>query len=259
MHKGKHRRTPPRHRRTTVGDHFRKLTAIGALFAAMVGFLFAVPMPADADKATSSAHTATSTVDYGSGPAAMPVSAAIRSTPDYVSRSTWMILGDSISKQGYKALQAEKPDQRLAVDVQAGRNTKLSVDSVLAILAAVGPDKFPGRLVVATGSNDVMLPFAFEAQMKRLLEALPERVQVYWVDIYVNRPRYPSADLRNTDVINKRIWRYCVDRCSVISWSDFLAGYPGYRIPRHLSSDGVHLTVYGIDSWAKIIAGRVTM
>ena len=194
-------------------------------------------------------------VDYGSGAAGGPVGTPVLSTVPYTAVSDVMIVGDSITIRGYKDLAAALPGKRLAVNAHSGRNTKASVDSLFASMQA--GMVLPPVLIMAVGSNDVMSPFAFEAQMKRLLAGVPRGTRVFWMDIYVNRPAYPSSDLRNTDVINKRIWRYCTGNCSIISWFDFLAGYPSYRIRTHIDSGGVHQTVAGCKAWAAVIAAGI--
>lgn len=275
MHHCKGHRTPARHRRTTTGDHVRRLAAFAAFFGALVGLLYAVPGPANAeqsyaqhmtstDEAFNTASTASAeAIDYGSGQPGGPLGSPVKSTVPYTAISDWMIVGDSITVRGYKELLPLTPGKRLAVDAWSGRNTKLAVDSVLATLEDVGPEAFPKRLVWATGSNDVFAPGVVAAQLKRLLDALPDDVRVWFVDTQVARPSFP-ADQRNCMWVNSQIWTTATAYgAPVISWATFLASKPA-RLSWYVDPGGVHPTLptedkpnSGTKAWAALIVGAV--
>jgi lysophospholipase L1-like esterase len=195
---------------------------------------------------------------YGSGPAAAPVSSPIRSTPDYITRSAWMIAGDSITVRDYKDVAATNPGARLAVNAWSGRNTQLTVDEILN--KSLTP-MIPKYLIMAVGSNDVMSPFGMPAQIKRLLDYVntnfPE-TQIFWVDVQVNRPAYSPSDQRNSMIVNKAIYQGCTEQyhCTVISWASFLAAKPS-RFAMYLDSGGVHPNPAGTKALASLIDAAV--
>ena len=267
-HCKRHRPAAPRarHRRLTAGYHARRLTAIVAFAAAAIGLLYAAPGPASAAQSGASNTYAASmsdgteaATDYGSGFPGGPIGAQVLSLKDYTSRSDWMTFGDSITKGGYKAMAAAAPDKRLAVDAWSGRNTAATVDSLENLLAQ--GYEIPDRVVWATGSNDVFNPFVMPAQLARMFAAMPANVErIYMLDVQVNRPGY-AGDQRNTMLVNKAIWEACAKepRCTLISWSSFLAAKPAYRLPAYIDGGGVHPTVpTGYDARAALIAGAVT-
>ena len=259
MNNGRHRRTKPRHRRTTLGDHARRLGAVLSLSAATIGLLYAVPNQADAKSAYAQTMSEPEAqTDYGSGFPGGPVGTPVKSTADYTGRSVWMVVGDSITVRGYKALAATHPDQRLAVDAWSGRNTQLAVDSVLATLNEIGPDNFPAQLIMATGTNDIFNPFVMPAQIQRLLSAVPSTTKVYWVDVQADRPSY-TGDQRNSMMVNKAIWQNCTGNCEVISWAGFLAAKPS-RLGMYIDAGGVHPTIpTGVNAWAAVLGGAVDL
>ncbi len=162
-----------------------------------------------------------------------------------------LLVGDSISVRGYKDLAYYLPGKRLAVNAWSGRNTKDSVDAVLAM------PFIPPVLIMAVGSNDVPDPFGMAVQVKRLLAGVPETTKVYWVDVQVARPKTALADQRNSEMVNMAIYQNCTGRCTVISWASFLAAKPA-RLMWYVDAGGVHPIVgVGTKAWAALIAGSV--
>ena len=185
-----------------------------------------------------------------SGLPAGPIGTPVISTRSYTDMSDVLIVGDSITVRSYKELAASLMG-RLAVNAQSGRNTKLSIDSLLAQLDAGA--KLPPRLVMATGANDIFSPYAMNTQVPRLLAAVPATTKVYWVDASVLRPAYRMQDAVNTARVNTYIRKYCVGNCSVISWAGFLAAKSSRRA-MYIDSGGVHPTDAGEEAWGGLIA-----
>lgn len=192
--------------------------------------------------------------DYGSGTAGGKVGSPVLSTIPYTAVSDVMIVGDSITVRGYKALAAALPGKRLAVNAWSGRNTKDSVDSLFASMQ--NGVVLPPVLVMATGANDVFDPFVMAAQVQRLLAGVPSGTKVYWVDIQVARPKTALADQRNSEQVNRAIWQRCTGDCTVISWASFLAAKPS-RLGMYLDTGGVHPNAAGTKAWAALIAGSL--
>ena len=199
---------------------------------------------------------ARATLDYGSGKAGGATGTPVLSTVPYTAVSDVLIVGDSITVANYKALAAQLPGVRLAVNARSGRGTVDAVNQVLAM------PYVPPRVIMAVGSNDVFDPPVMAAQIARLRSALePRGVKVSWVDVQVSRVKYSPAvqlaDQRNTGWVNAQIHSGCVAPCTVIGWGEFLSANPSYRLPAYLR-DGVHTTAAGTAAWAVLIAGEVS-
>lgn len=198
---------------------------------------------------TTRAHAS---YDYGSGQAGPPATTAVVSTVAYTAVSDVLVVGDSITVGNYKALAAQLPGKRLAVNARSGRATTDAVNQVLAM------PYVPPRVIMAVGSNDVFNPPVMAGQIKRLRDALePRGITVSWVTVQVARSRYSAAvqlaDQRNSGWVNAQIWAGCTAPCRVIDWAGFLAAYPSYRLPAYLR-DGVHTTEAGTGAWACLTA-----
>ena len=216
------------------------MTRLLRVVALTIALLFAAP---------------TAYADYGSGAAGGPVGTPVMSTAPYTVTADVLLVGDSISVRGYKDLAYYLPGKRLAVNAWSGRNTKDSVDSLFKMVA--DGYKLPPVLVMAVGSNDVMSPFAMEAQVKRLLDWVPVTTKVFWVDVQVSRPAYAVADQRNSGMVNRAVWQGCTGSCTVISWASFFAAKPA-RIGWYLDAGGVHPKVgVGTKAWGCLIATAV--
>lgn len=196
------------------------------------------------------------TVDYGSGAAGGPTGTPVLSTPAYVAISDVLIVGDSITVGNYKALAADLPGRRLAVNARSGRGTVDAVNQVLAMPVV------PPRVIMAVGSNDVFNPTVMAGQVRRLRQALePRGIRVHWVTVQVSRWKYSAAtqlaDQRNSGWVNAQIQAGCTAPCRVIDWAAFLASNPSYRIPAYLR-DGTHTTAAGTAAWGCLLAGGVS-
>lgn len=201
---------------------------------------------------TAAAVLPAGAVDYGSGPTGTPSTTAVISTPAYTAVADVLVVGDSITVANYKALAAQLPGQRLAVNARSGRGT---TDSVTAVLAM---PYVPPAVLMAVGSNDVPNPPVMAAQITRLRAALePRGIKVRWVTVQVVRYRGTTAvqlaDQRNTGWVNAQIQAGCTAPCRVVDWFGMLAAYPSYRLPAYLR-DGVHTTDLGQAAWARMLA-----
>jgi hypothetical protein len=193
--------------------------------------------------------------EVSSGLPSGPVGTPVISTPSLTSRAAVLVVGDSITMRSYKYLPPAMPGVLIAVNAQSGRNTKLSVDSL--IWQTQHGAKLPPKLVMATGANDIFNTHAMGPQVQRLLafvKATSPTTKVYWVDVSVRRPAYAVADMFNSAMVNTQIRKYCVGNCSVISWAALLAKYGRTGL---IDSGGVHTTVLGSQKWAGMIAGGI--
>lgn len=218
----------------------------------------------------TAAPTDAGTVDYGSGSLGNWATyshcdtgcrGVNTATGRYVYSDSWDIadvgvIGDSITARGWGDLYAliTANGRRMAVNFWSARPTAPAVDWLVQRVQA--GKRIPRTLVMAVGANDVYAPFAMQAQIARLLKAVPG-VKVYMVDVQVARPAYALADQRNSGIVNKAIWQGCTGDCGVISWASFFAAYPR-RLTMYLTSDGVHPIVgVGTRAWAALIAASV--
>ena len=225
----------------------RKLT----LFSLLLAVLFALLQPSHASASLSSG--------LPGGPVGTPVISTQAYTVLAPAR-TALVVGDSITVRSYKALAAQLSlhGQRLAVNAQSGRNTRLSVDALLAQMKGVPDSAWPSDLIMATGANDVFAPGAMLTQVPRLLAAVPKHVRVHWVTVYVARPAYLLADKHNSYLVNQAITTGCAasPRCSLVRWAAFLtASTP--RLRADIDTGGVHPTAAGRLDWGKLLASAV--
>jgi lysophospholipase L1-like esterase len=200
--------------------------------------------------------SSTANASLSSGLPGGPVGSPVISTVDFTNRSTIEVVGDSITVRSYKALPAQLPGERIAVNAQSGSNTSQSIGRLETQLKAGA--RLPARLVMATGANDVFSPGVVGVQVKRLLalvQAQSPTTRVYWVDVSVLRPGYLFQDRVNSAKVNQQIRAYCVGSCTVISWAGFLS-----KVQRstYVDRGGVHPTTAGQQAWAKLIAGGIS-
>ena len=228
----------------------RKLT----LFALLLGALFGLGL----------SGTAPAQASLSSGLPAGPVGTPVISTQAYTAQSperTVLVVGDSITVRSYKALATALGGRRLAVNAHSGRNTRLSIDSLLAQMKGLPDEAWPADLLMATGTNDIFAPGAMRAQVARLLSVVPAHVRVHWVTVYAARPAYLLADRHNSYLVNQSIVAGCkaavpAGRCTLVTWGSFIAGSP-YRMRTDIDSGGVHPTVAGQADWGKLLAAAV--
>lgn len=232
-----------RHRRTTIGDHIRKLAALGAILGAFTGVLYAAPMPADASRDTAGTYAEAMTdeaMDYGSGVLGNwqalthgTVGDILGEQHDGTPVADVLIVGDSITTRTYADLIARlnAAGHTAAANYWSGRPTAPAVDWVLSLSTK------PKLIVMATGSNDVMRPTVMTAQIKRLKAGLPAGTQMLLVDVFVCRPAYAVADMRNSMAVNQQIYEQMGDG-GVIGWAELFWSAP-WRQDYYLA-DGVH-------------------
>lgn len=232
-----------RHRRTVRRDHVLRLTGLAAAFAAMLGVLFSDPGHAGAQQATTAAYARTvssTTTDYGSGPLGNWQSLTHGTVGDILGEqydgtpaADVLIVGDSITTRTYADLLARirATGHTAAVNYWSGRPTAPAVDWVLSLSTK------PKVLVMAMGSNDVTNPTVMATQIKRLKAGLPSTTKLLWVDVFVCRSAYATADMRNSMAVNQQIYEQLGDD-AVIGWAELFWSAP-WRITWYLQ-DGVH-------------------
>ena len=156
------------------------------------------------------------------------------------------MFGDSIAVQdGYTLAQRLKArtGDLLAVHNWSGRPTEPAVDALAEWARTYG---LPGRVLMATGSNDIFIPPAFAAQVDRALSIAGPTRTVHWVNTQVARTGQPAAvqlaDQRNSAWINLQLAdaRRRHPNLRIIGWAEFLAAKPS-RLTAYLR-DGIHTT-----------------
>ena len=147
---------------------------------------------------------------------------------------------------------------RPTADIPAVSSSPGAVTAALAYPRINGTGHYQA-VAMLTGTNDIFNPPVMAAQIARIkgIDA-----PLLWGTVYASRSSSYSADLRNTGWVNEQI---AASGVPMSDWFGFLAQYPGYRIPNHLT-DGVHpdyntpaaiLDGSGCDSWAAIAAPRI--
>jgi hypothetical protein len=154
------------------------------------------------------------------------------------------MFGDSIAVQdGYSLalrLQSRTGDL-LAVHNWSGRPTAPAVDALASWAQTYG---MPGRILMATGSNDIFTPPVFAAQVDRTMSIVGPSRKVFWVNVQVARTGQSAAvqlaDQRNSGWINLQLAdaQKRHPNLRIVRWAEFLAAKP-LRLTMYLS-DGVH-------------------
>lgn len=172
------------------------------------------------------------------------------------------MFGDSIAVQDAGALAERLRDRTgdvLAVHNWSGRATSPAVDALAAWARDYG---LPGRILMATGANDVFHPPVFAEQIDRAMALAGPTRTVLWVNVHVARTGQPAdvrlADQRNSAWVNLQLAdaQRCHPHLRIVRWAEFLAAEPS-RLATHLS-DGVHTTVpVGQDARNELIVQAV--
>jgi hypothetical protein len=239
----------------------RKTHWIRLLYAFVMGAIIGQGLGLATMNAYAQEYSITGNYVYGSGAPAGKLGSPVLSTQPYTAISDWMVAGDSITVRGYKALAAQKPTKRLAVNAWSGRGTTETVDQILS--PSVTP-VIPPVLIMAVGTNDIFDPFVMSAQVKRLLTGVEARApgtRVYWVTVQASRPATALADQRNSMAVNQAIWTGCTAElhCKVIDWAMFFAAKPS-RLTMYLDKGGVHPIIpTGTNVWGKFIGDAVSV
>ncbi|MFE2752588.1 hypothetical protein ACFXGA_11375 [Actinosynnema sp. NPDC059335] len=156
------------------------------------------------------------------------------------------MFGDSISVQdGYSLAQRlhGRTGDVIAVHNWSGRPTAPAVDALAQWAQTYG---LPGRVLMATGSNDIFTPPVFAAQVERVLDIVGPGRTVYWVNVQVARTGQSAAvqlaDQRNSAWINLQLAdaQRAHPNLRIVRWAEFLAAKPT-RLTAYLR-DGVHTT-----------------
>jgi hypothetical protein len=186
---------------------------------------------------------------YGSGPIGpwQNGSRAI-STLDQIrpvlDRDGLYMFGDSIAVQdGYLLAQRllSRTGDVIAVHNWSGRPTGPAVDALAQWAQTYG---MPGRILMATGSNDIFTPPDFAAQVERTMSIAGAARTVFWVNVQVCRTGQAAAvqlaDQRNSGWINLQLAdaQKRHPNLRVVRWAEFLAAQPS-RLTAYLR-DGVH-------------------
>ena len=103
------------------------------------------------------------------------------------------MFGDSISVQdGYSLAQRlhSRTGDVIAVHNWSGRPTAPAVDALAQWAQTYG---LPGRVLMATGSNDIFTPPVFAAQVERVMDIVGPARKVYWVNVQVARTSQTAA------------------------------------------------------------------
>jgi hypothetical protein len=157
------------------------------------------------------------------------------------------MFGDSISVQDGHSLAERllsRTGDQIAVHNWSGRPTQPAVDALAQWAQTYG---LPGRILMATGSNDIFTPPVFAAQVDRTMSIAGPARTVFWVNTQVSRTAQPAAvqlaDQRNSAWINLQLAnaQRRHPNLRVIHWAEFLAAKPS-RLTTYLR-DGVHTQV----------------
>jgi hypothetical protein len=154
------------------------------------------------------------------------------------------MFGDSISVQDGHALALRlqsRTGDLIAVHNWSGRPTAPAVDALQQWAQAYG---LPGRILMATGSNDIFTPPVFAAQVDRAMAIAGAGRTVFWVNVQVCRTSQSAAvqlaDQRNSGWINLQLAdaQRRHPNLRIVRWAEFLAAMPS-RLTMYLR-DGVH-------------------
>jgi hypothetical protein len=157
------------------------------------------------------------------------------------------MFGDSIAVQDGAALAKQllnSTGDTLAVHNWSGEPTAAAVDALEQWAKEYG---LPSRILMAVNSNDIFDPFAFAAQVERVLRIVGPNRTVYWVNTQVARTKQPPAvqvaDQRNSSWINLQLAEAERQHSNlrIVHWAEYLAADPA-RLKAYLR-DGLHTSV----------------
>jgi hypothetical protein len=242
-----------------TGGVSRRVVLIGAVAAVAVG----TPLlwqevnsePAAELSPTPAGRTAPPTLakkappgKYGSGvPVAWQRLSYLISDPWQIQRTVRSngvsMFGDSIGVTDgaeLARLLAGRTHDRIAVHNWSGRPTRPAVDALAQWARAYG---LPGRILMATGSNDIFDPPVVARQVDRVMSLVGRSRRVVWVNVLVSRRGTRAADLRNSAWVNRHLEAatHRHPNLHVVHWAEFL---DPRRQKRYLR-DGVHTSELG--------------
>ncbi len=118
---------------------------------------------------------------------------------------------------------------KVFVSAENGRTTSEGIDELEQLLL------IDGVVVLALGTNDVAsgTPDVFGEQIDRAVAAVPESVDIYWLNLYTDQ--WVSDDAYNA-IIDQRANAYS---------NLFVMDFETFASPNWLEEDGVHLTPDG--------------
>lgn len=168
-----------------------------------------------------------------------------RSTAKWWGRSQVWLYGDSITYQTYDHLRSIS-DARIGVDAWWGRTTDRAV-------AVLGNDvhrfrHLPKVVVMASGTNDLDDLPALYREMRMARAVLPKKVQLIWVNLYVDTTQsYNAADRMMSSVPGIR----------VLSWAAVNRDHRREDGTSTLLLDGIHVNPSGCVARNEMIARAI--
>jgi hypothetical protein len=163
------------------------------------------------------------------------------------------MFGDSLGVAGGSALArrlAARTHDAIAVHNWAGQPTAPAADTLALWARTYG---LPGRILMATGSNDIFNPPVFAAQIDRVMRIVGRTRTVVWVNVWVARRSTAAADRSNSAWINRQLAaagrRHT--NLQLVRWAEFVNADP--RRERRYLRDGVHTTPLGRDARNELI------
>jgi lysophospholipase L1-like esterase len=163
------------------------------------------------------------------------------------------MFGDSLGVSGGPVLAerlAARTQDALAMHNWSSQPTAPAADA-LALWA--GTYGLPGRILMATGSNDIFNPPVMAAQIDRVMRIVGRTRTVVWVNVRVARPRTAAADRANSAWVNRQLAAATRrhSNLQLVHWAEFLDADP--RRERRYLRDGVHTTPLGRDARNELI------
>ncbi|NEA37402.1 hypothetical protein [Streptomyces sp. SID13031] len=163
------------------------------------------------------------------------------------------MFADSIGVAGGAALAqrlAGRTQDALALHNWSGRPTGPAADALAAWARTYG---LPGRILMATGSNDIFNPPVVAGQIDRVMSLVGKTRTVVWVNVLVSRRQSRAADRSNSAWVNRQLTAATRrhPNLRIVHWAEFIDAEPK-RQNRYLR-DGVHTTRLGQDARNELI------
>ena len=135
----------------------------------------------------------------------------VSSSQDPSARKQVLAVGDSLMAGVRTFLPESLPDYEVLVNARAGRSTPQGLQALRDSLREMPR---PEAVVLSLGTNDGSDPDRFRARMREVLEAIPSRTCIVWLDIYrpARKGAYPALNRELRRAVNKD------DRLEVPFW-----------------------------------------
>jgi hypothetical protein len=155
------------------------------------------------------------------------------------------MIGDSLGVADGPVLAerlAARTHDALAMHNWSGRPTAPAADALAGWARTYG---LPGRILMATGSNDIFNPPVVAAQIDRVMRIVGRTRTVVWVNVWAARRRRTAADRSNSAWINRQLTAATRrhSNLELVHWAEFLNADP-IREHKYLR-DGVHTSPLG--------------